>query len=157
MKTLYVRTLNSLLKWVSSRETGGLKRSYTVFRALGMPSHLSLVWCRGERGHFNEGQVCHLRCCYCFKKSWMFGSQSHQVSRKWRKRTAVTGLPCRWPLSYCRELSSYSVPFLGADVSVVRRTQRYLHETLEQSPVSVPDLTPDKKHCVRSSPPRCLM
>lgn len=79
------------------------------------------------------------------------------ASRKWRKRTAVTGLPCRWPVSYCRELSSYSVPFLGADVSVVRRTQRYLHENLEQSPVSVPDLTLNKEHCVRSSPPRCLM
>ncbi|XP_059533605.1 saccharopine dehydrogenase-like oxidoreductase isoform X4 [Myotis daubentonii] len=44
-------------------------------------------------------------------------------------------LSCRWPVSYCRELSSYSIPFLGADVSVVKRTQRYLHENLDQSPV----------------------
>ena len=50
------------------------------------------------------------------------------------------GLSCRWPVSYCRELNSYSIPFLGADVSVVKRTQRYLHENLEQSPVSVHDL-----------------
>uniref|UniRef100_A0A8D1VBC3 Saccharopine dehydrogenase-like oxidoreductase n=1 Tax=Sus scrofa TaxID=9823 RepID=A0A8D1VBC3_PIG len=41
----------------------------------------------------------------------------------------------RWPVSYCRELNSYSIPFLGADVSVVKRTQCYLHENLEQSPV----------------------
>uniref|UniRef100_F1S650 Uncharacterized protein n=1 Tax=Sus scrofa TaxID=9823 RepID=F1S650_PIG len=42
----------------------------------------------------------------------------------------------RWPVSYCRELNSYSIPFLGADVSVVKRTQCYLHENLEQSPVN---------------------
>ncbi|XP_020937813.1 uncharacterized protein LOC100521600 isoform X3 [Sus scrofa] len=41
----------------------------------------------------------------------------------------------RWPVSYCRELNSYSIPFLGADVSVVKQTQRYLRENLEQSPV----------------------
>ncbi|XP_006871330.1 PREDICTED: saccharopine dehydrogenase-like oxidoreductase [Chrysochloris asiatica] len=41
----------------------------------------------------------------------------------------------RWPISYCRELSKYAIPFLGADVSVVKRTQRYVHETLEDSPV----------------------
>ena len=56
------------------------------------------------------------------------------------------GLSCRWPISYCRELSSYSIPFLGADVSVVKRTQRYLHENLDQSPVSVYDLFFNKEY-----------
>lgn len=55
-------------------------------------------------------------------------------------------LSCRWPVSYCRELSSYSIPFLGADVSVVKRTQRYLHENLDQSPVSLYDLFFNKEH-----------
>ena len=56
------------------------------------------------------------------------------------------GLSCRWPVSYCRELNSYSIPFLGADVSVVKRTQRYLHENLEQSPVSIYDLFFSKEY-----------
>jgi hypothetical protein len=46
------------------------------------------------------------------------------------------GLSYRWPVSYCKELCAYSLPFLGSDMSVVRRTQRYLHENLEESPVS---------------------
>ncbi|XP_071063424.1 saccharopine dehydrogenase-like oxidoreductase isoform X2 [Dasypus novemcinctus] len=41
----------------------------------------------------------------------------------------------RRPISYCRELSTYTIPFLGSDVSVVKRTQRYLHENLEETPV----------------------
>ncbi|XP_038616979.1 saccharopine dehydrogenase-like oxidoreductase [Tachyglossus aculeatus] len=41
----------------------------------------------------------------------------------------------RWPVSYTRELKQYSVPFMGADASVVRRTQRYLYENHEESPV----------------------
>lgn len=61
------------------------------------------------------------------------------------------GPSCRWPVSYCRELNSYSIPFLGADVSVVRRTQRYLLENLEQSPVSAYDLIFNEEH------PTCLM
>lgn len=60
----------------------------------------------------------------------------------------LTGLSCRWPISYCRELSGYSIPFLGADVSVVKRTQRYLYESLEQSPVSVYDLFFNKENSV---------
>lgn len=51
--------------------------------------------------------------------------------------TATWVCPGRWPVSYCRELSSYAIPFLGSDVSVVKRTQRYLYENLEQSPVSI--------------------
>uniref|UniRef100_A0A452R0J4 Saccharopine dehydrogenase-like oxidoreductase n=1 Tax=Ursus americanus TaxID=9643 RepID=A0A452R0J4_URSAM len=70
-----------------------------------------------------------------------FGDQSHL--KKLRNESNLKPVPIvgsklkrRWPVSYCRELNSYSIPFLGADVSVVRRTQRYLLENLEQSPVS---------------------
>uniref|UniRef100_A0A452UBF3 Saccharopine dehydrogenase-like oxidoreductase n=1 Tax=Ursus maritimus TaxID=29073 RepID=A0A452UBF3_URSMA len=69
-----------------------------------------------------------------------FGDQSHL--KKLRNESNLKPVPIvgsklkrRWPVSYCRELNSYSIPFLGADVSVVRRTQRYLLENLEQSPV----------------------
>ncbi|XP_077636022.1 saccharopine dehydrogenase-like oxidoreductase isoform X2 [Crocuta crocuta] len=69
-----------------------------------------------------------------------FGDQSNL--KKLRKESNLKPVPIvgpklkrRWPVSYCRELCSYSVPFLGADVSVVKRTQRYLHEELEQPPV----------------------
>ncbi|VFV44236.1 probable saccharopine dehydrogenase [Lynx pardinus] len=75
-------------------------------------------------------------------KSAVYGFGDQSNLKKLRNEANLKPVPIigpklkrRWPLSYCRELSSYSVPFLGADVSVVRRTQRYLHENLEQSPV----------------------
>ncbi|XP_016048639.1 saccharopine dehydrogenase-like oxidoreductase isoform X2 [Erinaceus europaeus] len=75
-------------------------------------------------------------------KSAIYGFGDQNNLKKLRKETNLKPLPIlgpklkrRWPISYCRELNSYSIPFLGADVSVVKRTQRYLHENLEQSPV----------------------
>uniref|UniRef100_A0ABI7WS10 Saccharopine dehydrogenase-like oxidoreductase n=1 Tax=Felis catus TaxID=9685 RepID=A0ABI7WS10_FELCA len=75
-------------------------------------------------------------------KSAVYGFGDQSNLKKLRNEANLKPVPIigpklkrRWPVSYCRELSSYSVPFLGADVSVVRRTQRYLHENLEQSPV----------------------
>ncbi|XP_004578545.2 saccharopine dehydrogenase-like oxidoreductase [Ochotona princeps] len=69
-----------------------------------------------------------------------FGDQNNL--RKLRKAANLKPVPLvgpklkkRWPVSYCRELSTYSIPFLGSDMSVVKRTQRYLHEILEESPV----------------------
>ncbi|XP_057363847.1 saccharopine dehydrogenase-like oxidoreductase isoform X2 [Manis pentadactyla] len=69
-----------------------------------------------------------------------FGDKSHL--KKLRNESNLKPVPTvgpklkrRWPISYCRELNGYSIPFLGADVSVVKRTQRYLYENLEQSPV----------------------
>ncbi|XP_044904581.1 saccharopine dehydrogenase-like oxidoreductase isoform X2 [Felis catus] len=74
-------------------------------------------------------------------KSAVYGFGDQSNLKKLRNEANLKPVPIigpklkrRWPVSYCRELSSYSVPFLGADVSVVRRTQRYLHENLEQSP-----------------------
>ncbi|XP_053769412.1 saccharopine dehydrogenase-like oxidoreductase [Desmodus rotundus] len=75
-------------------------------------------------------------------KSAVYGFGDQRSLMKLRKEANLKPVPIvgpklkrRWPISYCRELSSYSIPFLGADVSVVKRTQRYLHENLDQSPV----------------------
>ncbi|KAE8601760.1 hypothetical protein XENTR_v10013784 [Xenopus tropicalis] len=62
--------------------------------------------------------------------------------RKLRKQLAYKPLPVvgkkmkrRGPVFYSNELKEYAIPFLGADASVVRRTQRYLYENLQESPV----------------------
>ncbi|XP_027727483.1 saccharopine dehydrogenase-like oxidoreductase [Vombatus ursinus] len=69
-----------------------------------------------------------------------FGDQKHL--RNLRKQSNMKPVPVvgsklkrRWPVSYCSELREYSIPFLGADVSVVKRTQRFLYEDLQESPV----------------------
>nr|XP_058924978.1 saccharopine dehydrogenase-like oxidoreductase isoform X2 [Kogia breviceps] len=75
-------------------------------------------------------------------KSAVYGFGDQSNLKKLRNESNLKPVPIvgpklkrRWPVSYCKELNSYSIPFLGADVSVVKRTQRYLHENLEQSPV----------------------
>ncbi|KAM5238622.1 saccharopine dehydrogenase-like oxidoreductase isoform 2-T2 [Ctenodactylus gundi] len=75
-------------------------------------------------------------------KSAVYGFGSQTNLRKLRKSSNLKPVPVlgpklkkRGPVSYCRELSTYSIPFLGSDMSVVKRTQRYLHEVLEESPV----------------------
>ncbi|XP_036925297.1 saccharopine dehydrogenase-like oxidoreductase [Sturnira hondurensis] len=75
-------------------------------------------------------------------KSAIYGFRDYRNLMKLRKEANLKPVPIvgpklkrRWLVSYCRELGSYSIPFMGADVSVVKRTQRYLHENLEQSPV----------------------
>ncbi|XP_036309433.1 saccharopine dehydrogenase-like oxidoreductase isoform X5 [Pipistrellus kuhlii] len=74
-------------------------------------------------------------------KSAIYGFGNQNQLKKLREQSNLKPVPIvgtklkrRWPVSYCRELSSYSIPFMGADVSVVKRTQRYLHENLEQLP-----------------------
>ncbi len=42
----------------------------------------------------------------------------------------------RGTLFYSNELQQYAIPFMGSDPSVVKRTQRYLTEELNESPVS---------------------
>ncbi|XP_062938805.1 saccharopine dehydrogenase-like oxidoreductase isoform X2 [Cynocephalus volans] len=77
---------------------------------------------------------------------YSFGNQS--TLRKLRNASNLKPVPFigpklkrRWPVSYCRELNRYSVPFLGSDVSVVKRTQRYLHENLGESPIDASSFT----------------
>ncbi|XP_043860129.1 saccharopine dehydrogenase-like oxidoreductase [Dromiciops gliroides] len=69
-----------------------------------------------------------------------FGDQKHL--RSLRKQSNMKPVPVvgaklkrRWPVSYCSELREYSIPFMGADASVVKRTQRFLHENLQETPV----------------------
>ncbi|XP_064239756.1 saccharopine dehydrogenase-like oxidoreductase [Aotus nancymaae] len=75
-------------------------------------------------------------------KSAVYGFGDQSSLKKLRNASNLKPVPLigpklkrRWPISYCRELKSYSIPFMGSDVSVVRRTQRYLYENLEESPV----------------------
>uniref|UniRef100_A0ABK0LMG5 Saccharopine dehydrogenase-like oxidoreductase n=1 Tax=Rattus norvegicus TaxID=10116 RepID=A0ABK0LMG5_RAT len=75
-------------------------------------------------------------------KSAIYGFGDKGSLRKLRSVSNLKPVPVigsklkrRWPVSYCRELNSYAIPFLGSDMSVVKRTQRYLHENLEDSPV----------------------
>ncbi|KAK7815297.1 hypothetical protein U0070_019141 [Myodes glareolus] len=75
-------------------------------------------------------------------KSAIYGFGDKGTLRKLRSASCLKPVPIvgsklkrRWPVSYCRELNSYSIPFLGSDMSVVKRTQRYLHENLQESPV----------------------
>lgn len=42
---------------------------------------------------------------------------------------------CRGFLFFSKEIEQYAIPFMGSDPSVVRRTQRLLHEEEQQSPV----------------------
>ncbi|XP_068135645.1 saccharopine dehydrogenase-like oxidoreductase [Hyperolius riggenbachi] len=62
--------------------------------------------------------------------------------RKLRKQLAFKPLPVvgkrlkkRGLLFYSNEVKQYSIPFLGSDYSVVKRTQRYLYENLKETPV----------------------
>ncbi|CAH2249906.1 saccharopine dehydrogenase-like oxidoreductase [Pelobates cultripes] len=62
--------------------------------------------------------------------------------KKLRKQLACKPLPVvgkklkkRGALFYANEVGQYAIPFLGADASVVRRTQRFLHEHHEETPV----------------------
>lgn len=44
---------------------------------------------------------------------------------------------CRSALFYSSEIQQYTIPFMGSDPSVVKRTQRFLSEEYKQTPVSV--------------------
>lgn len=43
----------------------------------------------------------------------------------------------RGALFFSNEIQQYTVPFMGSDPSVVKRTQRYLVEEHQATPVSV--------------------
>ncbi|KAB1258822.1 Saccharopine dehydrogenase-like oxidoreductase [Camelus dromedarius] len=60
-------------------------------------------------------------------KSAVYGFGDQSSLKKLRNEANLKPVPIvgpklkrRWPISYCRELNSYSIPFLGADVSVVQ-------------------------------------
>ncbi|XP_051849403.1 saccharopine dehydrogenase-like oxidoreductase [Antechinus flavipes] len=75
-------------------------------------------------------------------KSAIHGFGDQKRLRNLRKQSNMKPVPVvgaklkrKWPISYCSELCEYSIPFLGADASVVKRTQRFLYENLQETPV----------------------
>lgn len=54
-----------------------------------------------------------------------------------RVKTEPNGVFCRGTLFYSNEIQQYTVPFMGSDPSVVKRTQRFLVEENQDTPVSV--------------------
>ncbi|XP_073401228.1 saccharopine dehydrogenase-like oxidoreductase isoform X2 [Dendrobates tinctorius] len=62
--------------------------------------------------------------------------------KNFRKQLALEPLPVigkklkrRGEIFYSNEVQKYSVPFPGSDAAVVERTQRYLYENLQETPV----------------------
>ncbi|NWR35384.1 SCPDL oxidoreductase, partial [Tachuris rubrigastra] len=75
-------------------------------------------------------------------KSAVYGLADEDNLRKLRKKIGYAPVPVvgaklkkRGFLFYNREFKEYSIPFMGSDGSVVKRTQRYLHTELQETPV----------------------
>ncbi|XP_067411331.1 saccharopine dehydrogenase-like oxidoreductase [Emydura macquarii macquarii] len=75
-------------------------------------------------------------------KSAIHGLADQDNLRKLRKQIGHKPLPIvgaklkrRGLVFYSKEFKEYSIPFMGSDVSVVKRTQRYLHTDLQETPV----------------------
>ncbi|KAG9282646.1 saccharopine dehydrogenase-like oxidoreductase isoform X1 [Astyanax mexicanus] len=75
-------------------------------------------------------------------QSAVFGFADSTSLRSLRKKFGHKPLPVvgaaikkRGSFFYSKEIRQYSIPFMGSDPSVVKRTQRYLHQEHQQSPV----------------------
>ncbi|KAG5265439.1 hypothetical protein AALO_G00242490 [Alosa alosa] len=75
-------------------------------------------------------------------QSAIYGFADGPKLRSLRRKFGYQPLPVvgskikrRSALFYSNEVQQYAVPFMGADVSVVKRTQRYLTEEQKESPV----------------------
>uniref|UniRef100_A0A8B9GWP1 Saccharopine dehydrogenase-like oxidoreductase n=1 Tax=Astyanax mexicanus TaxID=7994 RepID=A0A8B9GWP1_ASTMX len=75
-------------------------------------------------------------------QSLVYGLSDSGTLRSLRKKFGHKPLPVvgakikrRSALFYSNEIQQYSVPFMGADPAVVKRTQRFLHEELQENPV----------------------
>nr|XP_060609922.1 saccharopine dehydrogenase-like oxidoreductase [Anolis sagrei ordinatus] len=75
-------------------------------------------------------------------KSIVYGLADQENLKKVRRQIGHKSIPVigaklqrRGAVFFCNELQQYSIPFMGADVSVVKRTQRYLHTQEEETPV----------------------
>ncbi|XP_077200408.1 saccharopine dehydrogenase-like oxidoreductase [Paroedura picta] len=75
-------------------------------------------------------------------KSAVYGFADQENLKKIRRQIGHKSLPVigaklkrRGAVFYSNELSQYSIPFMGSDVAVVKRTQRYLHTHLQETPV----------------------
>ncbi|XP_064365494.1 saccharopine dehydrogenase-like oxidoreductase [Dromaius novaehollandiae] len=75
-------------------------------------------------------------------KSVVHGLADQDNLKKLRKQIGYTPVPVvgakltrRGLVFYSQEFKQYSIPFMGSDVSVVKRSQRYLHTQLQETPV----------------------
>ncbi|XP_063078581.1 saccharopine dehydrogenase b [Engraulis encrasicolus] len=75
-------------------------------------------------------------------KSAVFGFADAAKLRFFRQQFNHKPLPVLGPrlskrgsVFFCKGIGQYAVPFVGSDASVVRRTQRYLYEEHQQTPV----------------------
>ncbi|XP_077139371.1 saccharopine dehydrogenase-like oxidoreductase [Ranitomeya variabilis] len=75
-------------------------------------------------------------------QSAVHGAADRANMKNFRKKLALKPLPVigkklksRGVVFYSNEVQQYSIPFLGSDASVVKRTQRYLYENLQETPV----------------------
>ncbi|KFP00977.1 SCPDL oxidoreductase, partial [Oreotrochilus melanogaster] len=75
-------------------------------------------------------------------KSAVYGLADQDNLRKLRKSIGYAPVPVigaklkkRGFVFYNKEFKEYSIPFMGSDVSVVKRSQRYLHTELKETPV----------------------
>uniref|UniRef100_A0A8C1XP85 Saccharopine dehydrogenase-like oxidoreductase n=1 Tax=Cyprinus carpio TaxID=7962 RepID=A0A8C1XP85_CYPCA len=77
-------------------------------------------------------------------QSAIYGLADSDKLRSLRKKFGHKPLPVvgtkikrRGTLFYSNELQQYAIPFMGSDPSVVKRTQRYLNEELNESPAAL--------------------
>ncbi|KFP79299.1 PREDICTED: saccharopine dehydrogenase-like oxidoreductase, partial [Apaloderma vittatum] len=75
-------------------------------------------------------------------KSAVYGLADQDNLKKLRKKIGYAPVPVvgakirrRGCVFYSPEFKEYCVPFMGSDASVVKRTQRYLHTELQETPV----------------------
>ncbi|NXY86010.1 SCPDL oxidoreductase, partial [Alcedo cyanopectus] len=75
-------------------------------------------------------------------KSAVYGLADEGNLRKLRKKIGYAPVPVvgtklkrRGLVFYSQEFKEYCMPFMGSDVSVVKRSQRYLHRQLQDTPV----------------------
>ncbi|XP_053158517.1 saccharopine dehydrogenase-like oxidoreductase [Hemicordylus capensis] len=75
-------------------------------------------------------------------KSVVYGLADQEKLKQVRRQIGHKPLPVigaklrrRGAVFYSNELKNYSIPFMGSDASVVKRTQRYLHTHLQETPV----------------------
>uniref|UniRef100_A0A671WVX8 Saccharopine dehydrogenase-like oxidoreductase n=1 Tax=Sparus aurata TaxID=8175 RepID=A0A671WVX8_SPAAU len=75
-------------------------------------------------------------------QSAVYGFADSGSLRQLRKKFGHTPLPVvgakvkkRGFMFFSREIEQYAIPFMGSDPSVVKRTQRFLYEEQQQSPV----------------------
>ncbi|XP_047908062.2 saccharopine dehydrogenase-like oxidoreductase [Anser cygnoides] len=75
-------------------------------------------------------------------KSAVYGLADQDNLKKLRKKIGYAPVPVvgaklkrRGLAFYSQEFKQYAIPFMGSDVSVVKRSQRYLHTQLQETPV----------------------